>query len=99
MYEVRVYRSNRDIPWKGSHIHLIVGVPLQTDNKEMVDHFRKYHQPKLGRGIAIKEIESKLKSVRSMSLDELREFAISKGVEFDDSDSRMEIMKKIRGDN
>lgn len=98
MYEVCVRGKNRHIPWNGTHIHLYAGSPIRTDDKELIDHLRKYHNPAEGRGIAIKEVESEKKSVRSMSLDELREFAILKSVDFDDSDSRMEIMKKLRGD-
>lgn len=102
MYEVRVYRKNRDIPWvhdkRQTHIHLVAGSPLQTDNKEMVDHIRKFDNPTAGRPISIKQIDLKPKSVRSMSLIELRELADSMDVEYAGSDSRMDIMKKIRGE-
>lgn len=105
MYEVRVYNRNRDIPCvineQQTHIHLVAGSPKLIDDEELIDHLRKFHNPSEGRGIEIVEVDlkEKQKSVRSMSLDELRTFAISKGVDFDDSDSRMEIMKRLRGDN
>lgn len=101
MYEIRVYDRNRDIPWvkdeQQTHIHLIAGMPIQTENEQMVEHLRKFNNPAEHRGISIKEI-SKSRSVRSMTLDELRSLADSMDVEYADSDSRMVIMKKIRGE-
>jgi hypothetical protein len=100
MFEIRVYGKNRDIPWpeKMTHIHLTAGSPVQTDDTEMVEHIRKFHNPAEGRGIEIVEIELKSKSVRAMTLSELRDLAGSMDVDYDDSDSRMSIMKKIRGE-
>lgn len=102
MYQVRVYGKNRDIPWthnkRQSHIHLIAGSPKLIEDEDLVDHLRKFNLPEKGRGIEITEIDAKTKSVRSMSLLELRELADSMDVEYADSDSRMDIMKKIRGE-
>lgn len=102
MYEVRVYGRNRDIPWvkdkQQTHIHLIAGSPVQTDDEEMVDHLRKFHLPEEGRGIEIINIKKK-KSVRSMSLQELRAEYEAIGGHYVESDSRMDIMKKLRGVN
>lgn len=92
---IRVYDKARDIPWKGDHIHLVPGHPIETDDQEMVDHFRKFHNPAEHRAISIKEVLEP-KSVRSMNLAELREHAGSVGVEYEDSDSRNDIMKRIK---
>ena len=94
-YEIRVYDKARDIPWKGDHIHLVPGHPKLIDNEEMVDHIRKFHNPEEHRAISIKEIVEQ-KSVRSMKLPELREYADSIGAEYQDSDSRSDIMKRIK---
>lgn len=95
MYEVRVYDKARDIRWKDTHIHLVPGHPKRIDDEEMVNHIRKFHNPEEHRAISIKEIPE-LKSVRSMNLSELRERADSMGVDYIDSDSRSEIMRKIK---
>lgn len=98
MYKIRVYRKNRKIPWpeKKTHILLIAGRAIQTDDEEMVDHIRKFHVPEEGRGISIEEIEVKSKSVRGMTLPELQELADSKDVVYSESDSRMDIMKSLK---
>jgi hypothetical protein len=100
MYEIRVYGKNRDIPWfkdnEQTHIHLIAGAPRRTDDEDMVEHLRKFHQPQEGRGIEITEVGVQPKSVRSMNAEELRMFADSKGVEYSETDSRMDIMKKLK---
>lgn len=100
MYEISVHGRNRDIPWhhdgQQTHIHLIAGIPRQTDDEEMVDHIRKFHAPEEGRGIGIKEIDVKSKSVRGMTLPELQELADSKDVAYSESDSRMDIMNKLK---
>ena len=100
MFEIHVYGRNREIPWpeKTTHIMLYAGSPMQTDDTEMVDHIRKFHLPEEGRGISIEAVEMESKSVRGMTLDELRTLADSKGAEYSESDSRMDIMKKIRGE-
>ena len=94
-HKVSVYDKARDIPWKGDHIHLVPGHPMVIDNEELVDHIRKFHNPAEHRAISIKEILEE-KSVRSMTLPELREHADSIGVEHEDSDSRNDIMKRIK---
>lgn len=98
MTEIRVYGKNREIPWpeKMTHILLIAGSPIQTDDKEMVDHIRKFHLPEEGRGISIEEVVMKSKSVREMTLEELKALADSKGVEYSEDDSRMDIMNKLK---
>lgn len=97
MFEVRVYDKSRDIPWKGTYIRLVAGMPMQTDDEEMVEHIRKFHNPEQHRAISIKEIV-KPKNPSRMTLAELRELADSMDVEYADSDSRSDIMKKIRGE-
>ncbi len=94
-YEIRVYDNPRDIPWKDTHIRLNPGYPVQMDDEEMVEHIRLFHNPAEHRAISIKEIVEQ-KSVRSMNLPELREHADSMGVEYEDSDSRTDIMKRIK---
>ena len=97
MFEVRVYDRSRDIPWKGTHIHLVPGSAKQIDDEEMVDHIRKFHNPAEHRAISIKEIV-KPKNPSRMPLAELRDLADSTDVEYSDDDSRSDIMKKLRGE-
>lgn len=97
MYEINVYQKQRRIPWRDTYILLTPGKSVQVDDEEVVEHLRKFHDPQNGNGISIKEIQ-KPKSVKAMNLQELREFAAEKGVDFDDSDSRQELMKKLRGE-
>lgn len=94
-HEIRVYHRNRDIPWKDTHIRLVPGQPVTIDDEEMVDHIRKFHNPVEHRAISIREILEP-KSVRSMNLVELREHADSIDVEYADSDSRNDIMKRMK---
>ena len=77
MFEICVYGKNRDIPWpqKKTHIYLIAGSPKRTENEEMVEHLRKFHLPEENRAISIKEVDVKPKSVRGMTLLELRDLA------------------------
>jgi len=100
MFEISVFGKNREIPWpeKMTHILLRAGSPVQTDDEEMVGHIRKFHNPAEGRGISIEEVVMESKSVRQMTLSELRTLADSKDVEYTEDDSRMDIMKKIRGE-
>ncbi len=94
-HAIRVYDKARDIPWKGDHIHLVPGHAKRIEDEELVDHIRKFHNPAEHRAISIKEILEP-KSVRSMTLTELREHADSIGVEYIDLDSRNDIMKRIK---
>lgn len=94
-HEIRVYDKARDIPWKGDHIHLVPGHAKRIDNDELVDHIRKFHNPEQHRAISIKKILEQ-KSVRSMNLAELRIHADDIDVEYTDSDSRSDIMKRIK---
>lgn len=99
MYEIRVYDNHRDIPWKGSHIHLTPGMPLPIDDAELADHIRKFSNPEQHRGISVKEVEAKTKNPSRMTLDELRGLADSVGAEYEDSDTRSELMKRIKVTN
>lgn len=96
MFEIHVYGRNREIPWKNSHIMLYAGRPVRTDDQEMVDHIRNFHNPAEGRGISIKEVEKKQTNPSRMKLQELRELAESKGVEYSEDDSRVDIMNKLK---
>lgn len=89
MYRISVFGSRRTIPSGNGFIHLDPRRPLETDDESLTEYLR--HFPR----IQIEKIEP-LKSVRSMTLEDLRGFARSKGVGFDHDDSRTDIMKKLR---
>lgn len=100
MHAIRVYGKNRKIPgWihnnKQTYILLVVGKTLKTDNKEMVDHIRKFHVPEQGRGISIKEIPAS-KPIKSLDMAGMKALADSVGIEYTDDDSRNAIMKRIK---
>lgn len=98
-YSIQVYGKNRDIPWERpeglTHIHLMTGAPKITNDKEMVEHIRKFHAPERGRGIEIKEIADQ-KPIKSLDMAGMKALADSVGVEYTDGDSRNAIMKRIK---
>ncbi len=101
MYEVRVYGKHRRIPWKDTYILLVPGTVRREVDEEIVDHLRKFHQPQQGRGIEITEVKEEKtagkKSLEKMNKKKLQAEATASGVDFSESDTRRELIQKIRG--
>lgn len=101
MYEVRVYGKQRRIPWKDTYILLVPGTVRREVDEEIVDHLRKFHQPQQGRGIEITEVKEEKtagkKSLEKMNKKKLQAEATASGVDFSESDTRRELIQKIRG--
>lgn len=104
MYEVRVYGKQRRIPWKDTYILLVPGTVRREVDEEIVDHLRKFHQPQQGRGIEITEVKeerslktAEKKSLEKMNKKKLQAEATASGVDFSESDTRRELIQKIRG--
>lgn len=98
MFEISVYGQNRQIPFpkRQTHIMLYAGRPVKTDDEELVEHVRKFHAPEQGRGISVKEIDTKPVSIKSLDMAGMKALADSVGVEYTDDDSRNAIMKRIK---
>ena len=99
MYSVRAHGRHREIPYKDTYILLIPGRTIYEEDEEVIEHLRMYNVPEDGRGIEIIKLpdeKEKKKSVRSMSLTELRDHATSEGVDWEETDARNDIMRKLR---
>ncbi len=101
MYEVRVYGKQRRIPWKDTYILLVPGTVRREVDEEIVEYLRKFHQPQQGRGIEITEVKdektAEKKSLEKMNKKKLQAEATASGVDFSESDTRRELIQKIRG--